>query len=46
MEVAALLLLLLLLLLEVANERVDVFGLLCPWREWVDVGAGGGWRIV
>jgi hypothetical protein len=30
MEVAALLLL---LLLEVENERVDVLGLLSPWRE-------------
>jgi hypothetical protein len=25
---------------------VDVLGLLSPWREWVDVGAGGDWRIV
>jgi hypothetical protein len=45
MEVAALLLLLL-LLLEVENERVDVLSLFSPWREWVDVGAGGDWRIV
>jgi len=45
MEVAALLLLLL-LLLEDENERVDVLGPLPPWREWVDVGAGGDWRIV